>query len=50
MDAILLIDKKFGGETDSTGIVKRGLHAEFHALVKQVGLNTNANNQLALAA
>ena len=39
-----------GGETASTGVWKRGMHAERHRLVNPVEINITANTQLALAA
>ena len=39
-----------GGETASTGVKNRGMHAEPHRLVNPVEHNVTANTQLALAA
>ena len=39
-----------GGETVSTGVKTRGMHAERHRLVNPVEHNVTANTQLALAA
>ena len=39
-----------GGDTASTGVKTRGMHAEPHRLVNPVEHNVTANTQLALAA
>jgi hypothetical protein len=39
-----------GGETVSTGVKTRGMHAERHRLVNPVEHNVTADTQLALAA
>jgi hypothetical protein len=39
-----------GGDTASTGVKTRGMHAERHRLVNPVEHNVTANTQLALAA
>src|SRR5439155_18069480 len=40
----------YGGDTASTGVKTRGMHAERHRLVNPVEHNVTANTQLALAA
>ena len=39
-----------GGDTASTGVKTRGMHAEPHGLVNPVEHNVTADSQLALAA
>ena len=39
-----------GGDTASTGVKTRGMHAEHHRLVNPVEHNVTADTQLALAA
>ena len=39
-----------GGDTASTGVKTRGMHAEPHRLVNPMEHNVTANTQLALAA
>jgi hypothetical protein len=39
-----------GGDTASTGVKTRGMHAERHRLVNPVEHNVTADTQLALAA
>jgi len=39
-----------GGDTASTGVKTRGMHAEPHGLVNPVEHNVTADTQLALAA
>jgi hypothetical protein len=39
-----------GGDTASTGVRTRGMHAEHHRLVNPVEINVTADTQLALAA
>ena len=40
----------YGGDTASTGVKTRGMHAEPHRLVNPVEHNVTADTQLALAA
>jgi len=40
----------YGGDTASTGVKTRGMHAERHRLVNPVEHNVTADTQLALAA
>ena len=40
----------YGGDTASTGVKTRGMHAEHHRLVNPVEHNVTADTQLALAA
>jgi len=48
--ARFLVGSSSGGDTVSTGVKTRGMHAERHRLVNPVEHNVTADTQLALAA